>query len=86
MHTVELLEAALDLSNRLGYQVRHEWLGGSPGGGCQLKGRKMLFLDPVMSPIDQLDVVLETLRSEPAALGLPMAHELRGRLEVRRAA
>lgn len=85
MHTVEVLEQALDLAARLGYQVRQELLGGS-GGGCVLMGRKVLFLDLALGPDDQLDQVLDTLRREPDAAGLPMPHELHNLLSLRRSA
>ena len=62
MNTVELLDAALDLARRAGYQVRQEWLGGGGGGGCMLKGRRMLFIDLALGPIDQLEHVLDALR------------------------
>ena len=86
MHTVELLEHALDLADRLGYEVRQEWLGGLAGGGCELRGRKTLFLDLALGPEDQLDQVVDALRHEPDAAGLPMPHELRGLLRLRRSA
>ncbi len=86
MHTVELLEHALDLAGRLGYQIRHEWLGGIGGGGCELGGRKVLFLDLALAPIDQLDQVVETLRREPDAAGLPVPHQLSDMLAVRKSA
>jgi len=86
MHTVELLEAALDLAARAGYQVRQEWLGGSGGGGCRLKGRKLLFLDLALGPLDQLDAVVDSLRHDPDAVGLPMLPELRELLAVRKSA
>jgi len=86
MHTVELLEAALDLAARAGYQVRQEWLGGSGGGGCRLKGRKLLFLDLALGPLDQLEAVLESLRHDPDTAELPMPHALRKLLAVRRSA
>ena len=86
MHTVELLEQALDLAERLGYQVRQEWLGGNGGGGCELYGRKVLFLDLATGPEDQLDQVLDTLRHEPDAAALPMAHQLRNLLKLRKSA
>ena len=85
MHTVETLGQALDLAARLGYQVRHDWLGGT-GGGCVLMGRKVLYLDLALGPEDQLDQVLDTLRREPDAVGLPMPHELRNLLAVRKSA
>ena len=86
MHTVELLDQALDLAQRLGYTLRHEWLGGSGGGGCELYGRKILFLDLATGPEDQLDQVLDTLRQEPDAAVLPMAHPWRGLLKLRKSA
>ncbi len=86
MHTVELLEHALDLADRLGYRVRQEWLDGLTGGGCELRGQKILFLDLALGPEDQLDQVLDTLRREPDSNGLPMPHNLRELLRVRKSA
>ena len=86
MHTVELLEQALDLAERFGYKVWQEWLDGSCGGGCQLRGRKVLFLDLALGPGDQLDQVLDTLRRERGVLGLPMAGPLRELLRCRKSA
>lgn len=76
MHTVELLGEAIAVAERLGYRVRQEWLGGNGGGGCELKGRKWLFLDLALGPTDQLDQVLDTLRREPAAQTFPMPPKL----------
>jgi len=86
MHTVELLEQGLDLIGRLGYQIREELLGGRGGGGCELRGRKVFFLDLALGPEDQLDQVLETLRHDPDAMQLPMAHGLRELLQIRKSA
>ncbi len=86
MHTVELLEAALALASRLGYKVRQEWLGGFTGGGCELRGQKVLFLDLALGPEDQLDQVIDALRRDPDAVGLPMHHKLRELLQLRRSA
>jgi hypothetical protein len=86
MHTVEMLEQALDLAARLGYAVRPEGLAGAGGGGCELKGRKLFFLDLDLGPDEQLQHVLDTLRREPAALGFPMPHELQALLKVRKIA
>ena len=83
MHTVEILEQALDLASRLGYTVRQEWLAGSGGGGCELKGRKLFFLDLDLAPDEQLEQLLKTLRHEPEAVKLPIPHELREMLKVR---
>jgi hypothetical protein len=86
MHTVELLDQAIDVAERLGYCVRHEWLGGSAAGGCEVAGRKILFLDLAQSPQEQLEEVLGTLRRESAAGRLPMPHGLRDLLQVRKIA
>ena len=85
MHTVEILGQALDLSARLGYKVRQECLAGC-GGGCEIKGRKILFLDLDLGPSEQLEQVLDTLRREPEAARFPMPHELRDLLKVRMSA
>ena len=85
MHTVEMLEQALDLAARLGYTIRQDCLAGR-GGGCELKGRKLFFLDLDLGPDEQLEQILETLRREPAAATLPMPQELRELLRVRKIA
>ena len=86
MHTVEMLENGLDLAARLGYQIRQEYLGGNGGGGCLLRGKKIFFLDLALDPAEQLDLVIETLRHDPDALQLPMPHQLRDMLAVRKSA
>ena len=45
MHTVELLEYALETARAIGFQIREVWLGGTGGGACVLKGQKWIFLD-----------------------------------------
>jgi hypothetical protein len=86
MHTVEMLEQVLALITRLGYTVRQEGLAGSGGGGCELKGRKLFFLDLDLGPDEQLEQVLETLRREHEAVTLPLPHELGELLKVRKIA
>jgi hypothetical protein len=81
MHTIELLEQALDLVQRLGYAIRRDWLAGNGGGGCELKGQKLFFLDLDLAADEQLERVLETIRREPEGMKLPMSRELRQRLD-----
>lgn len=69
MHTVELMERALGVAEQLGYEVRHEWLGGSSGGACEVAGRKFLFVDLALNSIEQFEQVIETLRDDA---GLPL--------------
>jgi hypothetical protein len=86
MHTVEILEQALDLAVRLGYTVRQECFAGSGGGACQLKGRKFLFVDLDLGPDEQLDQVATALQHEPIAPTLPISRELGELLKVRKIA
>ena len=86
MHTVELMERSLELAQRLGYQVREEWLGGSGGGGCEFGGRKWLFVDLALSVSEQLDQVLDALREDPRIFEAEVRPELRTLLGARRAA
>ena len=86
MHTVGLLEQALDLAGHAGYEIRQEWLGGCGGGGCELMGQKILFLDLALGPEDQLEQVLETLCREPDAALLPMSDRLRELIGLRKSA
>lgn len=64
MHTVELLEEACQVLDRLGYRVRTEALDSGEGGVCEFGGRKWLFLDAAANPTEHLRSVLEVLRGE----------------------
>ncbi|MGE0608561.1 MAG: hypothetical protein AB7O62_15805 [Pirellulales bacterium] len=71
MHTADLLELAVATVEKLGYLVRWEWLGGSGGGGCELRGRKCLFIDLAQDPAEQLACVLEVLSNVGSKIALP---------------
>ena len=86
MHTVELLEEALGVARRLGYEVRQDWLGGNGGGHCLVRGRKWLLLDVAQTAGEQLEVVAEALRDEPGAVAAARSRELAARLAQHRAA
>jgi hypothetical protein len=86
MHTVELLQEAVEAARRLGYEVRQDWLGGDGGGHCIVRGRKWLLLDVAQSADEQLDVVAEALRGEVGAVRVVKSRELAERLDLRRAA
>ena len=86
MHTVDLLEQALEAAKSLGYRVRQEWLGGSGGGGCEIKGQKWLFLDLALSPADQLAQVADALRTDPRTANLNLHPALRSILSLQKAA
>ena len=86
MHTVDLLEQALDLVGILGYRVRHEWLGGEGGGPCELNGKPVLFLDLAQTLDDQLEQALEALRQCPEVATMPMTDQLRRAIGLRKIA
>lgn len=86
MHTVELLQEALEAARRVGYEVRQDWLGGNGGGHCLVRGRKMVLLDIAQSAEEQLDVVTDALRVEPGAARFVRSRELADRLQPRRVA
>jgi hypothetical protein len=83
MHTVELLDEAVDAARRLGYEVRQDWLGGDGGGHCLVRGRKWLLLDMAQTVDEQLEVVGEALRGEIGASRVIKSPELVERLHLR---
>lgn len=86
MHTVELLNEAVEAARRLGYEVRQDWLGGNGGGHCLVRGRKWLLLDVAQTADEQLHVVADALRGEAGAKQVIKSAELAKRLVVRSAA
>ena len=86
MHTIELLQQALETAEKLGYAVREEWLGGAGSGVCEFKGRKWIFLDSSLNPVEQLDQVCSALRDDPAIYLVNVPTHLRHLLDVRRSA
>lgn len=65
MNIAQLLSHAIELSRRQGYQVREEALEGAGGGHCLIRGKKCLLLDLTQTYQEQLNDVLDALRSEP---------------------
>jgi hypothetical protein len=82
MHTVELLQEALEAARGLGYDVRQDWLGGDGGGHCLVRGRRMLLLDVAQTPDEQLDVVADALRGEGRTGSLKISRKLAERLSA----
>ena len=61
-------------------------LAGSGGGTCELRGRKLLFLDLDLGPDEQLEQLIAALRKRTELPTLPMPQELRELLQVRKIA
>jgi len=86
MHTVEMLEQVLTVAERLGYGVRHEWLGGQGCNACEFGGRKWLFVDLAVSAAEQLDQIAEALQNDPGVHLLQLQPEMQQLLGTRHAA
>ncbi len=86
MHTIELLNEALQAAESLGYGIRHEWLGGGAGGACEVQGKKWLFIDLSLNTIEQYEQVLDAIRCDPAIHTISTSSELANELRTLRAA
>jgi hypothetical protein len=86
MHKVELFEQLVRTAQRLGYQVRHEYLGGVGGGSCELAGKKAIFIDLALNSAEQLDQLIEALQEDPAIYALSLSDEVARVVNDRRAA
>jgi hypothetical protein len=86
MRTVELMEQLLAVADRLGYRVRHEWLGGTGGGACEFAGRKWIFVDLALNTYEQLEQVASALKADPAVHLLELSSAVARQLDLRRAA
>jgi hypothetical protein len=86
MHTVELFEQLVRISERLGYLVRHEYLGGVGGGQCEVSGKKCIFIDLALTAAEQLDQIVEALQEDPAIHSLALPDEIAQLVGDRKAA
>jgi hypothetical protein len=86
MHTIELLEQCCEVARTLGYQIRHEWLGGSGGGACEFGGRKWIFIDLALNADEQLIQISEALLRDPGIHLCQLSGALSRQLGLRRAA
>lgn len=86
MHTVELLNEAVDTARRLGYEVRQDWLGGNGGGHCLVRGRKWLLLDMAQTAEEQLHIVADALRGDAGVTKAIRSPELAKRLSMQKVA
>ena len=75
------LETLLELARQQGFEVRRAALGGEGGGGCNLKGRDILFVDTQADLEHQLEATARALAGHPALeqqFILPEIRELLG--------
>jgi hypothetical protein len=86
VHCIDLLEMSLECAAELGYRLHEDALGGRPGGVCELKGRKWLFLDPAQTPRERLQVVIDALAADPTVQTATLPPQLKRVIVTRRAA
>jgi hypothetical protein len=78
------LSAILELATRLGIEVRREPLGGTGGGLCRLKDRRVLFVDTMADLATQCDRSLGGLARLAQVDDAFVIPELRDEIERRR--
>ena len=66
MSIITQLEQSIESARHQGYDVRFDWFGGTGGGICQVNGKKVLFIDLALSPVEQLERVRLALGSDPS--------------------
>jgi hypothetical protein len=86
MHTVELLQDAIEVAEQLGYRIRHEWLGGAGGGACEFGGRKWIFVDMALNTVEQLDQVAHAVSEDPGIYLVDLPPHLRTLFGIRKTA
>lgn len=62
MHSLDLLEEAIELASQAGIEVRREYLEESAGGACRVGPNWQLFVDLSLPVDEQLTQVVQALR------------------------
>jgi hypothetical protein len=78
------LEWLLATLTQLGVECRREHLGGSGGGLCKLRGKRVFFLDLDADPASQAERGISALASFPDIEHLHLPPFIRERLECLR--
>jgi hypothetical protein len=86
MHAAKLLAEATDLARQFDYHIREEYLDGAGGGHCFFAGKKWLLLDVAQSPQEQLNDVVDALRTEGGLWRQPLSSSLAELLQLTKAA
>jgi hypothetical protein len=81
--TLGLLAESLQLARDLGYEVRDEPLGETPGGLCRVGGVAQILLNIGQAPAERLEQLLEILSADPRWADLPVSRLLAQRLQSR---
>ena len=81
MDVTAQLDTVLQLFEQLGIEVRSERLGGSGGGLCNIRGKRVVFVDVDADAATRLDRCVEALASIPEAASLYITPEMRERID-----
>ena len=77
MDATAQLDTILRLFEQLGVEVRQEQLGGSGGGLCRIRGKRVVFVDLDADAATRLDRSIEALSAVPEAAAVYISPELR---------
>jgi hypothetical protein len=80
------LDALLEVAEQLGIEVRAESMGGSGGGLCRLKGRRVLFVDTAADLATRYDRTLVAMAGLEEIDGHYLLPEVRQDIERQRTA
>jgi hypothetical protein len=61
MNTIARLDQWIEFARSRGFEIRFDWFAGNGGGACEVNGRKVLFIDLALPPIEQLELVRRAL-------------------------
>ena len=81
---VKQLEVLTELAKDIGYEVRHEVMGGTCGGVCEYGNRRCLFIDISLNIVDQVDSVGRALANNPQLAMYIMTDEQGSALRARK--
>jgi len=77
MDATAQLDTIVRLFEQLGVEVRKERLGGSGGGLCRIRGKRVVFVDLDADTATRLDQCVAALAAVPEAATVYISPELR---------
>ena len=77
MDATAQLDTIVRLFEQLGVEVRQERLGGSGGGLCRIRGKRVVFVDLDADAATRLDHCVAALATVPEAATVYISPELR---------